>query len=90
MSKLAKFKKDLLSSGEYTPRKMIGFLERAENIRKEIKQIFLDAEHWNSSVRKPTEERIDVDPDGALKRGLQFLDSFIAGNLRRSQFTNGS
>lgn len=41
-------------------------LERKKNLIAEIEQIFVDAEHWNSSVRAEHEDPIDPDPDGTL------------------------
>lgn len=52
-------------------------IERAVKLRSEIKQIFLDADHWNSCVRKPAEAPIDPDPDGELKNILAALQKFI-------------
>jgi hypothetical protein len=46
-------------------------LERAKEIRREISQIFLDAESWNSL--HPHEEPIDADPDGELSYALAEL-----------------
>lgn len=46
-------------------------LARAQRIRAEINQIFLDAEHWNRL--HPHETPIDPDPDGGLRRTLAAL-----------------
>lgn len=48
-------------------------LKRRKDLAREIEQIFLDAEHWNTSVRKIDEAPIDPDPDGELKRMLASL-----------------
>lgn len=48
-------------------------LKRRENLAREIEQIFLDAEHWNTCVRKTSEAPIDPDPDGDLKSMLARL-----------------
>jgi hypothetical protein len=58
----------------------IGFVERAEKVKKDIEQIFLDAEYWNVHVRKLTEARIDPDPNGELKAILAGLTRFIGAN----------
>jgi hypothetical protein len=52
-------------------------IKKARNIRKEIAQIFLDAEHWNNTHRN--EEPINPDPDGRLKRMGQGLDAMLQG-----------
>ena len=41
-------------------------IARARRIRQEIKQIFIDAEHWNNFVRSPFELPIDPDSDGSV------------------------
>ena len=61
---------------------MGALVRRAEKVRREIMQIFRDAEHWNAAVRKPEEERIDPDPDGELRRALKSLHTFIAANSK--------
>lgn len=48
-------------------------LKRRDKLAHEIEQIFLDAEHWNTCVRKSHEAPIDPDPDGELKRILVSL-----------------
>jgi hypothetical protein len=59
------------------PEERIAFIERAIHLRSEIKQIFLDADHWNRSVRNPNEELINPDPQGDLKDILVALERFI-------------
>jgi hypothetical protein len=41
-------------------------LEEADRIRREIEQVFIDTEYWNSV--HPNEEPINPDPDGMLAR----------------------
>lgn len=71
------FKHDLMLRPGGSPEERIGFIERAIRIRAEIQQIFLDADHWNRSVRKPDEELIDPDPKGEMKNALEELNKFI-------------
>lgn len=47
------------------------------NIRAEIIQLFLDADHWNRSVRKPNEAEIDPDPNGEPKAILKELNKML-------------
>ena len=47
---------------------------KAERMCAEIKQIFLDYDHWNNIH---PEEPIDPDPDGKLKRMLKALEHFL-------------
>lgn len=54
-----------------------GLLRRAERLRDEIALTFSTADHWNRSVRKPGEEPIDPDPDGALMRYLCALSHLL-------------
>lgn len=49
----------------------------AVKLRSEIRQIFADAAHWNESVRKPHEERINPDPGGRLTRIAAALDKML-------------
>lgn len=49
-----------------------GLIDEARRIRKEIEQIFLDAEHWN--LIHPEENPIDPDPDGTLVRMAKGID----------------
>ncbi len=53
-------------------------IARARRIRQEIKQIFIDAEHWNNFVRSPFELPIDPDSDGELARWAKALDRMLA------------
>lgn len=46
---------------------------RAIRLAREIEQIFLDAEHWNTCVRQPSEAPIDPDPVGTRKFMLMTL-----------------
>jgi hypothetical protein len=46
-------------------------IKRVKAQRQEIKQFFLDIEHWNRI--NPGKKPIDPDPDGILKK---FADSF--------------
>jgi len=49
-------------------------IREAKRIYEEIIQIFNDAEHWNTNVRKPDEQMIDPDPGRTLikmKKGLR-------------------
>jgi hypothetical protein len=64
-----------MNGGTEKPRQAI--IKKARNIRKEIAQIFLDAEHWNGT--HPNEEPINPDPDGQLKRMTQGLDATLEG-----------
>lgn len=50
---------------------------RALRIRDEIAHIFVDADHWNRSVRRSGEDPIDPDPDGALMRYLSGLSHML-------------
>ncbi len=54
--------------------------ELVENVRaarQEIAQIFIDIEHWNTSVRKPHEALVDPDPDGDLGLLAAFYDRIL-------------
>lgn len=51
---------------------------RAKRMRDEIDDIFRTVEHWNTSVRKPHEERIDPDPDRQLEKALAQCNSIIS------------
>lgn len=52
-------------------------VERISAARQEIAQIFLDHDHWNTSVRKADEAPIDPDPDGDLARLAAFYDRLL-------------
>lgn len=49
----------------------------ARRIRGEIAQIFADAAHWNTCMRKPDEPPLDPDRDGLLARIAKDLDAFL-------------
>jgi len=49
-------------------------IERTKQLRDEIKQLFLDAEHWN---RLHPDEVIDPDPDGELAKLHQQLEEAL-------------
>lgn len=59
-------------------------IQRAKRLRTEIKQIFADAEHWNTHVRTRFEKLIDPDPDGELARMASGLDRMLAEQAARS------
>jgi hypothetical protein len=44
--------------------------------RDDVRQIFIDVEHWNA--QHPHEQPIDPDPDGALRRLLDGLEFSLA------------
>lgn len=50
-------------------------ISKAARMCDEIKQIFLDAQHWNNI--HPDEEPINPDPDGKLGRMLKGLENFL-------------
>lgn len=50
-------------------------IKRAEVLRAEISQIFLDADHWNEA--RTVFEKIDPDPDGTLKNLANKLDTML-------------
>jgi hypothetical protein len=52
-------------------------VERTLIIRDRIAQIFLDADHWNRSVRKSDEALIDCDPDGRLMFHLVIFSHLV-------------
>ena len=51
-------------------------IQRFTKLRAEIRQLFLDIEHWNSI--HPDEKPIDPDPDGRLKRMADAIDKMLA------------
>jgi hypothetical protein len=55
-------------------------LAKMERQRDEIAQLFLDADHWNGSVREFGEERIDADPDGQLMNLLVAMSFVLEAN----------
>lgn len=55
---------------------------RAKVLRAEIEQIFTDAASWNENTRKPDEEPIDPDPDGAMRRIADGLDRMLANESK--------
>jgi hypothetical protein len=58
-------------------RRIIGQFHR---LRAEIDQIFVDCAYWNDNVRKPTEEPINPDPFGELRRLVTALDELLAND----------
>lgn len=50
-------------------------VERLKRLRKEIYQIFLDAQHWNNI--HPDEEPVNPDPDGKLWRMMTAIDKTL-------------
>jgi hypothetical protein len=54
-----------------------------QRIIGEIEQIFIDAEYWNTHVRKPDEAPIDPDPDGQMTAILKALKSAQEYDLLR-------
>lgn len=50
----------------------------AKRTRAKIEELFVDAAYWNEHVRQPTEEPIDPDPDGVLRRLADGLDRMLA------------
>lgn len=55
-------------------------MNQAQSILAEIKQIFVDAEHWNSI--HPDEEPINPDPDGFLRHMAEILEGVLQRNGR--------
>lgn len=53
------------------------FVKRAKAQLKEIDLYFTTVQHWNDTIRKPTEERIEPDPDGDMEQARQYLKRFI-------------
>jgi len=58
--------------------KLENFVKRAQKLKAEIDQIFMDAAHWNECVRKASEVVIDPDPGGDLDCARKSLERFIA------------
>ena len=56
-------------------------IQEAERMLKEIKQIFLDAAHWNNI--HPDQKPIDPDPDGFLRHMAEILEGFFAREAER-------
>lgn len=54
-------------------------IERAKIIREEIRQIFTDAASWNENYRTPEERPIDPDPDGEMRRALEYVNKYLDG-----------
>lgn len=52
-------------------------LAEARRINNEIRQMFIDVEHWNNAVRKADEQQIDPDPDGQLKVALSATNRML-------------
>lgn len=57
---------------------LITLVNKAREKRREIDEIFADVEHWNSA--HPSEEPINADEDGELRRTAVMLDVLIAQN----------
>ena len=53
-------------------------LTEAKRILAEIKQIFLDVEHWNNT--HPDEKPIDPDPDGFLHHMAEIIEGVLKRN----------
>lgn len=51
-------------------------IAKAQRIHDGIKQMFIDAEHWNNL--HPEEKPIDPDPDGFLKHMLEVIGAVLA------------
>ena len=52
-------------------------INRALKLRVAIQQIFTDCASWNDNARKASEEPIDPDPDGQLRRIADGLDASL-------------
>ena len=50
-------------------------------LRTEIQQIFTDAQHWNSTVRKPEEALVNPDPHGEMATILQGYERGLSKEL---------
>jgi hypothetical protein len=70
-------------SSKYAERREL--VERIRHNRAEIRQFFLDIDHWNRCVRKESEEPIDPDPDGLLTRIAAAYDKTLAAEDEREQ-----
>lgn len=55
-------------------------IERGRNLLREIRQTFLDCDHWNRHVRRPGEQLIDVDPYGELRSLAAALEEQLAND----------
>jgi hypothetical protein len=56
----------------------IALITEAKRIRAEIEQMFTDATHWSSFVRKSGEKLIDPDPDGKMRQITYSIDRMLA------------
>jgi len=77
----------LVATGYPSPSEINGeraaIVSRARQMRREIAQIFDDAEHWNR-VHVPWKGKpIDPDPDGKLQRIADGLDRMLAAEDSR-------
>lgn len=52
-------------------------LAEARRINNEIRQMFVDVEHWNNAAKKPDEPPIDPDPGGHLKIALRATNQIL-------------
>jgi hypothetical protein len=50
---------------------------RAQRLRAEITQLFIDAGIWNEEMRRTGEAKIDPDPDGKLARAAASIDRML-------------
>lgn len=57
-------------------------IEKMLAARQDIAQMFIDAEHWNTQVRKPDEEPIDPDPDGLLREIAAHYDRLLKNDVQ--------
>lgn len=54
-------------------------LSRYITLRDEIRQIFIDAESWNTNSPHAKRQKIDPDPHGELAELLAHVEKVIAG-----------
>lgn len=52
-------------------------IKKAKLLRKEITDQFITIFHWNETVRKPDEEKIDTDPGWEMSRIMQGIDMML-------------
>ncbi len=55
-------------------------MANARRMRAEIEQMFIDAAHWNRSVRKPDEDPVDPDPYGEMRALAAALDEHLTND----------
>jgi hypothetical protein len=58
-------------------------IDEAVRIRTEINQISVDADHWNHSVRKPHEDKINPDPNGEMAELAVAIDKMLDNEANR-------